>query len=124
MVGYSESSKAYRLYDPDKNEILIRRDVIFDESCIISSKSSSSIPMSPSTLGDPTIEDKFDDMTNEECSKSCEEGIVVAGTQDKNNDSIIKTRSIQDIYQEGPRNYANYALMTRVMNVDDPHVFE
>ena len=80
--------------------------------------------MSPSTLGDPNIEDKFDDMTNEECSKSCEEGIVVAGTQDKNNYFIIKTRSIQDIYQEGPRHSANYALMTRVMNVDDLQVFE
>ena len=72
MVGYSESSKAYMLYDPDTNEIRIRRDVIFDESCIISSKSSSSIPMSSSTLGDPTIEEKFDYMTNEECSGSCE----------------------------------------------------
>ena len=80
--------------------------------------------MSPSTLGDPIIEDKFDDMTNAKCSESCEEGIVVASTQDKNNDSIIKTRSIQDIYQEGPWHYANYALMTRVMNVDDPQVFE
>ena len=37
---------------------------------------------------------------------------------------VIKARSNQDIYQEGPRNYANYALMTRVMNVDDPQVFE
>ena len=53
-------------------KFLFRRDVIFDESCVISSKSSSFIPMSSSTLGDPTIEEKFDYMTNEECSESCE----------------------------------------------------
>ena len=35
MVGYSESFKAYMLYDHDTNKILIRRDVIFDEIILL-----------------------------------------------------------------------------------------
>ena len=33
LVGYSETSKGYRLYDADKNEVFICRDVtIFEEN--------------------------------------------------------------------------------------------
>lgn len=32
MVGYSLRSKAYRLYNPATNKVVVRRDVIFDES--------------------------------------------------------------------------------------------
>jgi hypothetical protein len=121
MVGYSETSKAYRVYDPEKNEILIRRDVIFDERCIPSTKSSSLSPTS-SILCDQTSEENLDEIANEESFESREEEIVAPGTQDC---SSTKTRSLQEIYQEGPRqHYANYALMTRVMHVDDPQVFE
>jgi hypothetical protein len=31
MMGYSEELKAYRLFDPIKQEIIYRRDVVFDE---------------------------------------------------------------------------------------------
>eukprot|EP01018_Ginkgo_biloba_P039467 Gb_17388 [translate_table: standard] len=31
LVGYSESSKAYRLWDPSQRKIVISRDVLFDE---------------------------------------------------------------------------------------------
>ena len=31
MVGYSEESKGYRLYNPRTNEIYIKRNVWFDE---------------------------------------------------------------------------------------------
>jgi hypothetical protein len=118
MVGYSETSKAYRLYDPENNEILIMRDVIFDEICIPYTKYSSFSPTSSSILSDQTSEENLDEMANEESYESCEEEIVAPGTQD---DYSTKTRSLQEIYQEGPRqHYANYALMTRVMHVDDP----
>ena len=39
MYGYSEPFKAYRLYYPKTNEIIIMRDVIFNESCKTPSKS-------------------------------------------------------------------------------------
>ena len=45
------------LYDHDTNGILIKRDVIFDESCIASYKSFSSALMYSSIMGDPTIEE-------------------------------------------------------------------
>ena len=32
FVGVSEESKAYRLYDPKTNKIIVSRDVVFDES--------------------------------------------------------------------------------------------
>eukprot|EP01018_Ginkgo_biloba_P012739 Gb_04588 [translate_table: standard] len=32
LVGYSESSKAYRIWDPSQRKIVISRDVLFDES--------------------------------------------------------------------------------------------
>jgi len=121
MVGYNETSKAYMLYDPEKNEILLRRDVIFGERCIPSTKSSSLSPTS-SILSDQTSEENLDEKANEESFEACEEEIVVPGTQDS---SSTKARSLQEIYQEGPKqHYANYALMTKVMHVDDPHIFE
>jgi hypothetical protein len=122
MVGYSETSNAYKLYDPKKNEILIRRDKIFDEISIPSTKSSSFSPTFSSIRSDQTSEENLDEMANEEIFESCEEEIVAPSTQD---DSSPKTRSLQEIYQEGPRqHYGNYALMTRVMHVNYPQVFE
>ena len=32
FVGYANNAKGYRLYDEEKRRILIRRDVVFDES--------------------------------------------------------------------------------------------
>lgn len=32
MVGYSEGNKAYRVYDESKIKLMIRRDVIFNET--------------------------------------------------------------------------------------------
>jgi len=34
LVGYSEESKAYPLFDPIKQEIIIQHDVIFDEKTL------------------------------------------------------------------------------------------
>jgi hypothetical protein len=64
MAGYNETSKAYKLYDPEKNEIIIKRDAIFDEICIPSTKSSSLSPTS-SILSDQTSEENIDEMDNE-----------------------------------------------------------
>jgi len=32
MVGYSLRSKGYRLYNPKQSKVVVRRDVVFDES--------------------------------------------------------------------------------------------
>ena len=31
LLGYTEGSKAYRLYDPKRGKVVISRDVVFDE---------------------------------------------------------------------------------------------
>ena len=31
LLGYEESTKAYRLYDPKRGKVVISRDVVFDE---------------------------------------------------------------------------------------------
>ena len=38
FIGYSDSSKAYRLYNPKTRKITISRDVIFDEGGYYSNK--------------------------------------------------------------------------------------
>ena len=49
----------------------------------------------------------------------------VEESSESNNENQRKFRSIQEIYQEGPRNiFANYALMTKVMQVDTPSTYE
>jgi len=35
LIGYDEHSKAYRLWDPNKERIIISRDIIFDESAVL-----------------------------------------------------------------------------------------
>ena len=32
FIGYSNESKGYRLYNPETHKLIVRRDVIFDES--------------------------------------------------------------------------------------------
>ena len=32
FIGYSNESKGYRLYNPETKKLMIRRDVVFDES--------------------------------------------------------------------------------------------
>jgi hypothetical protein len=59
---------------------LIRRDVIFDETCIPSTKSSSFSPTSSSIHSDQTSEENLDEMDNEESFESCEEEIVPLST--------------------------------------------
>ena len=39
FVGYYDVMKGYRLWDPTAHKIVISRDVIFDESSLIKSKS-------------------------------------------------------------------------------------
>ena len=49
----------------------------------------------------------------------------VEESSESDNENSKKFRSIQEIYQEGPRNiFANYALMTKVMQVDTPSTYE
>ena len=31
FLGYAEGTKAYRLYDPHRNKVLVSRNVVFDE---------------------------------------------------------------------------------------------
>ena len=37
FVGYNDGVKGYRLWDPTTHKIIIRKDVVFDESSLIKS---------------------------------------------------------------------------------------
>ncbi|CAM6096998.1 unnamed protein product [Calypogeia fissa] len=49
LVGYDETSKAYRCHDPTKRKILISRDVIFNENAKLSDWSSTAPSLLPNT---------------------------------------------------------------------------
>ncbi|MCO5576350.1 hypothetical protein L7F22_030159 [Adiantum nelumboides] len=50
LVGYNDVSKAYKRYDPIKNESFISRDVIFDENASFKSSTNSKNTSSMTTL--------------------------------------------------------------------------
>ncbi|MCO5567281.1 hypothetical protein L7F22_020971 [Adiantum nelumboides] len=50
LVGYSDVSKAYKLYDPIKKESFISRDLIFDENASFKSTPNSKDTSSPTPL--------------------------------------------------------------------------
>ena len=44
MIGYDSESKAYRLYDPEKRQTVVRRDVKFDEDVMMGANSNREVP--------------------------------------------------------------------------------
>jgi hypothetical protein len=67
FVGYSESSKAYRIYIPGQRQIEVSRDVIFEEEIAFRRSKESqmendneTIPSPPSTVQRETIIDPID----------------------------------------------------------------
>ena len=74
------------------------------------------------------IEEEKPTSTNDQSQcvqSSTREETQVEESSESDNENPKKFRSIQEIYQEGPRNiFANYALMTKVMQVDTPRTYE
>ncbi len=70
MVGYSESSKAYRLYDKEKRELIVSRDVYFIEE--IEEKASTNISF-PLMLDSAISEQEVDEISNPESDASVQE---------------------------------------------------
>jgi hypothetical protein len=61
FFGYSEDVKGYRLLQPHCNEIILRRDVKFDENLLASEPSSEVVPSSV-----PILESSSDDESEDE----------------------------------------------------------
>lgn len=76
MVGYSEGNKAYRVYDPLKHRLSIRRDVIFNENNhykiepnVVAQISNSKVPGGEIGKLNTKNNDCFDPMESEETEK-------------------------------------------------------
>ena len=69
FVGYSEDFKGYRLLQPHCNEIIIRRDVKFDENILACEPNSAIVPSSacePSSTVVPSFVPILDSSSDDE----------------------------------------------------------
>lgn len=97
MVGYSEDSKGYRLYNPKKNEINIKINVWFDE--YIESNHYPTLSYFPILIDE---ENSTNEQNQGVKSFVGEEETQVEESSKSDDENTHKNRSIQDIYQEGP----------------------
>ena len=117
MVGYSEESKGYKLYNPNTKEIHIKRNVWFDEG--FENNNSSTFSQVPFFLEkyehiDTTILEK--NMISPTKGKEVQDEDSKS-SDDEDTRNKRKPQSIEEVYQEGPKIVANYALMAKVMQV-------
>ena len=55
FVGYSEESKAYRVWDFDKKQVVTTRDLIFDETAFLQIPKSNEVPTITSSSSSPVL---------------------------------------------------------------------
>ena len=115
MMGYSEESKGYRLYNANTKGIQIKRNVWFDEGFVNTNSSTfSQFPFFREK------DEHIDTNVLEKNMISPTKGKEVqdedsSSSNDENSRNKRKTLYIQEVYQEGPKIVANYALMAKVM---------
>lgn len=94
FIGYSEESKAYRLFKPDTKELVISRDVIFDEL--------SSWKWEDSTTPHISHKDNNaseDDISSNTCPSPQPEVSRSRIAPTDSDSPPLKVRSLQDIYE-------------------------
>ena len=99
MYGYSEPFKAYRLYYPKTNEIIIMRDVIFNESCKTPSKSYSCSHTYWSIISDHLLKKIWMTCPMKTVINLVKRNYCCKYTRWKNYDSSTKIRILQGVYQ-------------------------
>ncbi|CAN0920234.1 Retrovirus-related Pol polyprotein from transposon TNT 1-94 [Linum grandiflorum] len=109
FIGYSDESKGYRLYNPLKNEVVISRDVIFDEMAEWSWKTQDTQP-SPTNeiLENPTTTTPNQGDQNPNQNKSPTRSPNRDNFRDVVTDSDsppLRVRSLRDIYESSHEAY-------------------
>ncbi|KAG6529457.1 hypothetical protein ZIOFF_011655 [Zingiber officinale] len=108
FIGYSDESKGYRLYNPKTNQLVLSRDVIFDELAVwnwddndsqvpVLSDGAGTIPFAD--VAGPTVGTQSR-MEGESLSTEGESSSTTAPTDDSESDSPQRYRSLSDIYSE------------------------
>ncbi|KAL4021013.1 hypothetical protein IC575_019802 [Cucumis melo] len=123
MVGYSENSKAYRLYNPVSRKIIISRDVIFSEDESWNWNDDVDEAKSPFHVN---IDENEVAQELEQAEIQAMESSSSSTSSSTSNDEISprRMRSIQEIYNTTNRinddHFANFALFAGV----DPVTFD
>ncbi|KAL4028969.1 hypothetical protein IC575_012188 [Cucumis melo] len=123
MVGYSENSKAYRLYNPVSRKIIISRDVIFSEDESWNWNDDVDEAKSPFHVN---IDENEVAQELEQVEIQAMESSSSSTSSSTSNDEISprRMRSIQEIYNTTNRinddHFANFALFAGV----DPVTFD
>lgn len=104
FVGYSERSKAYKLYNPKTNKIVISRDVNFDEKAAYNfSEVASSLNWQVLKIpeGDNIVDDDVVDGENADDAFQQNEDIeqTEMSTDDSPSPRRKKTKSLQELYE-------------------------
>ncbi|KAG6493460.1 hypothetical protein ZIOFF_048446 [Zingiber officinale] len=108
FIGYTDESKGYRIYNPKTNQLVLSRDVIFDELAVwnwddndsqvpVLSDGAETIPFAD--VAGPTVGTQSR-MEGESLSTEGESSSTTAPTDDSESDSPQRYRSLSDIYSE------------------------
>ncbi|KAD4585342.1 hypothetical protein E3N88_22943 [Mikania micrantha] len=123
FIGYSEQSKAYKLFNPQTQKVIISRDVKIDEERRWTEETHDEATTTPLRDNEESIEEsELQEDNNSEASNIDNNNEPVASSSSTTQPSQRRTRTLQDLYDNtqrlDPIDYADFCLYAGADPID------